>query len=42
MEEKFVFEYTWLREHTALYSLGNENFHLAFEADNYNGMHFTP
>lgn len=34
-ESTFELELTWLREHTEPYNLGECEFHLAFEADDY-------
>lgn len=35
----FVLELTWLRDRTEPYNLGDEEFHLAFETDDYEALH---
>lgn len=35
----FELELTWLRDRTEPYSLGDEEFHLAFKTDDYEGAH---
>ncbi|MDO4322301.1 MAG: VOC family protein [Lachnospiraceae bacterium] len=35
----FELELTWLRDRTEAYSLGDEEFHLAFETDDYEAAH---
>lgn len=35
----FELELTWLRDRTEPYNLGDEEFHLAFETDDYAGVH---
>ena len=35
----FDLELTWLRDRTEPYSLGDEEFHLAFKTDDYEGAH---
>jgi lactoylglutathione lyase len=35
----FTLELTWLRDRTEPYNLGDEEFHLAFETDDYEGVH---
>lgn len=35
----FELELTWLRDRTEPYNLGDEEFHLAFETDDYDGVH---
>lgn len=35
----FVLELTWLRDRTEPYNLGDEEFHLAFETDDFEGAH---
>ena len=36
---EFVLELTWLRDRTEPYNLGDEEFHLAFETDDYEAAH---
>lgn len=36
---KFELELTWLRDRTEPYNLGDEEFHLAFETDDYEAAH---
>lgn len=38
-KSEFVLELTWLRDRTESYNLGDEEFHLAFETDDYDGVH---
>lgn len=38
-KSEFVLELTWLRDRTEPYNLGDEEFHLAFETDDYDGVH---
>ena len=38
-KSEFVLELTWLRDRTEPYNLGDEEFHLAFETDDYAGVH---
>lgn len=38
-ETAFTLELTWLRDRTEAYNLGDEEFHLAFETDDYEGFH---
>ena len=38
-KSEFVLELTWLRDRTEAYNLGDEEFHLAFETDDYEGVH---
>ena len=38
-ETDFQLELTWLRDRTEPYNLGDEEFHLAFEADDYEAAH---
>ena len=35
----FALELTWLRDRTEPYNLGDEEFHLAFHVDDYEGLH---
>lgn len=35
----FELELTWLRDHPEPYDIGEEEFHLAFEADDFNAAH---
>lgn len=35
----FQLELTWLREHPQKYDIGEEEFHLAFQTDDYEGAH---
>lgn len=38
-ESDFELELTWLRDHTEAYNLGECEFHLAFEAEDYEAAH---
>lgn len=38
-ESDFELELTWLEEHPQKYDLGEEEFHLAFHTDDYEGAH---
>ena len=38
-ESDFQLEVTWLRDRTELYNLGDEEFHLAFETDDFEAAH---
>ena len=38
-ESEFELELTWLAEHPQKYDLGEEEFHLAFRVDDYDGAH---
>lgn len=38
-ETDFELELTWLRDHTEAYDLGEQEFHLAFKTDDYEGAH---
>lgn len=38
-ETTFELELTWLRDRTEPYSLGDEEFHLAFETEDYDAAH---
>ena len=38
-ETDFELELTWLRDHTEAYDLGEQEFHLAFRTDDYEGAH---
>ena len=38
-ESSFELELTWLEEHPQAYNLGECEFHLAFEADDYEAAH---
>ena len=38
-EADFQLELTWLRDRTEPYNLGDEEFHLAFETDDYEAAH---
>ncbi len=38
-ETSFVLELTWLRDHDGAYNLGENEFHLAFEADDFEAAH---
>ena len=38
----FMLELTWLRDREQPYDLGDEEFHLAFHVDDYDGLHKKP
>ena len=38
-ESEFELELTWLKDHPEKYDIGEEEFHLAFRTDDYDGAH---
>ena len=38
-ESDFELELTWIRDHPQLYDIGEEEFHLAFRADDFDAAH---